>query len=100
MCTHGREKRRCKECGGSALCLHGRQRRQCKDCGGAAICPHRRIKYGCKECRSGQAVVAGAAVRAKQAAEGLRIRERLAVELPQRAMHMTELAGQAGFDWR
>ena len=28
------------------------------------------------------------------------IRKRLTTELPQRAMHMTDLAGQAGFDWK
>ena len=32
-CEHGRERSRCKECGGSAICEHGRERRRCKQCG-------------------------------------------------------------------
>ena len=31
-CEHGRQKSRCKECGGSGLCEHGRQKSQCKEC--------------------------------------------------------------------
>jgi len=34
MCKHGKEKKRCKECGGSSMCEHGRERRRCKVCGG------------------------------------------------------------------
>ena len=49
-CTHGREKNRCKECGGSSLCPHGRQKCYCKDCGGSQICSHGRHKSRCKEC--------------------------------------------------
>ena len=49
-CPHGREKYRCKECGGSAICEHGRQKSQCKECGGSAICEHGRRKAQCKEC--------------------------------------------------
>ena len=33
-CEHGRERYRCKECGGGSICEHGRQRYRCKDCGG------------------------------------------------------------------
>ena len=50
VCPHGREKRICKECGGSAICPHGREKRRCKECGGSAICPHGREKSKCKEC--------------------------------------------------
>ena len=32
-CEHGRQKSRCKECGGSGICVHGREKRRCKDCG-------------------------------------------------------------------
>ena len=49
ICQHGREKSRCKECGGVAICQHGRQKPQCKDCGGASICQHGRQKSLCKD---------------------------------------------------
>ena len=49
-CEHGREKSRCKECGGSGICEHGRQKRICKQCGGNGICEHGREKSRCKEC--------------------------------------------------
>ena len=32
-------------------CEHGRQRSKCKDCGGARICAHGRIRSQCKECK-------------------------------------------------
>ena len=35
MCKHGRERSKCKECGGNGICQHGRQRSRCKKCGGA-----------------------------------------------------------------
>ena len=35
ICEHGRQRSRCKECGGSSICEHGRQRRKCKECGGS-----------------------------------------------------------------
>ena len=49
-CPHGRERRKCKECGGASICEHGRERNRCKECGGASICEHGRIRSGCKEC--------------------------------------------------
>ena len=49
-CPHGRQRRECKECGGSAICEHGRVRSQCKECGGASICEHGRERCQCKEC--------------------------------------------------
>ena len=33
-----------------ATCAHGRQRSRCKDCGGRSICEHGRLRYRCKEC--------------------------------------------------
>ena len=33
-CEHGRERSRCKDCGGSGICEHGRQRSQCKEYSG------------------------------------------------------------------
>ena len=50
LCEHGRERSRCKECGGGSICEHGRRRSQCKDCGGASICEHGRRRNECKEC--------------------------------------------------
>ena len=50
ICVHGREKSQCKECGGSQICAHGRQKSQCKECGGSQICGHGRRKSQCKEC--------------------------------------------------
>ena len=50
FCKHGREKSRCKDCGGSSICEHGRRKRECKDCGGSSICEHGRRKWECKDC--------------------------------------------------
>ena len=47
---HGRQRSRCKDCGGSSICEHGRQRSQCKDCGGSGICEHGRERRRCKVC--------------------------------------------------
>ena len=33
-CRHGRQRSKCKDCGGIGICEHGRQRRYWKDCGG------------------------------------------------------------------
>ena len=53
-CEHGRERRRCKDCGGSGLCEHGRERTVCKDCGGSSsLCEHGRQRSTCKECGGG-----------------------------------------------
>jgi len=49
-CEHGRQRNRCKECGGAGMCEHGRVRYSCKECGGAGICEHGRRRYSCKEC--------------------------------------------------
>ncbi len=34
------------------ICEHSRQRRYCKECGGSGICEHGRRRYRCKECRA------------------------------------------------
>ena len=49
-CPHGRQRYRCKECGGASICEHGRVRSQCKECGGGSICEHGRQRSKCKEC--------------------------------------------------
>ena len=49
-CPHGRQRSKCKECGGASICEHGRQRSTCKECGGSQICEHGRRRHRCKEC--------------------------------------------------
>ena len=49
-CEHGREKYRCKQCGGSQICEHGRHKSQCKECDGKAFCEHGKRKTDCREC--------------------------------------------------
>eukprot|EP00606_Chrysophyceae_sp_TOSAG23-5_P000275 GSChrysophyteH2.ASY1.ANO1.788.1 assembled CDS len=49
---------------GVICCEHGRQKRQCKECGGSGICEHGRQKYRCKEC-GGRTVISGAGTRWK-----------------------------------
>jgi len=45
--------RQCKECGGGSICEHGRQRSRCKECGGKdRICEHGRRRSDCKECHA------------------------------------------------
>ena len=51
ICEHGRDRYICKECGGAGICEHGRVRQYCKECGGASICEHGRRRYRCKDCR-------------------------------------------------
>ena len=51
ICEHGRRRSRCKECGGSGVCEHGRERSKCKECGGSGICEHGRRRSQCKECK-------------------------------------------------
>ena len=50
ICQHGRQRSVCKECGGGSICQHGRRRSRCKECGGASFCQHGRRRYACKEC--------------------------------------------------
>jgi hypothetical protein len=49
-CEHGKEKRFCKDCGGSSICEHGKRKYRCKECGGSELCEHDKRKYQCKEC--------------------------------------------------
>ena len=53
-CPHGKQRSRCKECGGSGICEHGRIRSTCKECGGGSICEHGRQRKQCKECGGSQ----------------------------------------------
>ena len=56
ICEHGRVKYQCKDCGGSSFCKHGRRKSRCKECGGSGICEHGRQKYQCRECGRGVCV--------------------------------------------
>ena len=49
-CEHGRQRSRCKECGGGSICEHDRVRSVCKECKGGSICEHDRVRSVCKEC--------------------------------------------------
>merc|ERR1712195_65873 len=53
ICSHGRQRYQCKDCGGGGICTHKRIRSQCKDCGGGSICKHKRIRSVCKDCGGG-----------------------------------------------
>jgi len=52
-CPHGRQRSRCKECGGSGICEHNRVRCFCKECGGSSICEHGKRRSMCKSCGGG-----------------------------------------------
>ena len=47
FCEHGKDKRMCKDCGGSMLCEHGKGKYYCKECGGKGICIHNTNKHIC-----------------------------------------------------
>ena len=69
ICEHGRQRSQCKDCGGGGICEHGRRRHLCKECGGSSICEHGRQRYGCKECGGGGiASTGGGAPSARSAA--------------------------------
>jgi hypothetical protein len=59
ICEHGKQRSRCKDCGGSQICIHGKQRPQCKDCGGGGICIHGKQRSICKECGGSQICIHG-----------------------------------------
>ena len=50
ICEHNRQKRRCRECGGSAICEHKRRKDTCRECWGSQICEHQRQKHYCTDC--------------------------------------------------
>ena len=54
ICEHQRERNRCKECGGASICEHQRNRSHCKECGGSQVCEHQRNRSQCKECGGSQ----------------------------------------------
>ena len=50
ICEHGKVKDRCRECGGSGICEHGKRKNSCRDCGGSCICEHGKVKDRCSDC--------------------------------------------------
>jgi hypothetical protein len=52
-CIHGRRKRSCVECDGSAICIHKIRKERCEECGGSALCEHKIEKYKCFKCKGG-----------------------------------------------
>ena len=53
VCEHGKQKARCRACGGSAFCEHDRFKWSCRECGGTQICEHDRRRSECVECGGG-----------------------------------------------
>jgi len=51
LCKHGKENKRCKDCGGTGLCVHDRVKSSCKPCGGVSFCEHEVLKSICKICK-------------------------------------------------
>ncbi|KAG5180014.1 hypothetical protein JKP88DRAFT_223615 [Tribonema minus] len=51
MCTHGRRRYHCTQCGGAGICTHRRRRARCKECDGTELCRHKRRRSQCKECK-------------------------------------------------
>jgi len=53
ICSHGKSRFRCKECGGGKRkqCPRGRQPYCCKNCGGKGICSHGKQRSKCKVCK-------------------------------------------------
>ena len=50
-CEHGKQKCRCKECGGKSICPHGRRNIECSLCENSSqICIHKKIKNRCLLC--------------------------------------------------
>ena len=50
FCSHGKHKSQCRECGGSSFCSHGKRKSQCRECGGSSFCSHGKHKSQCREC--------------------------------------------------
>ena len=51
MCKHGKNKRYCRPCRGSAWCVHKKLRSQCRECRGVAFCVHGKRKVTCATCK-------------------------------------------------
>lgn len=49
-CEHGKQKHRCRDCGGSSFCEHNKRKTYCETCGGSELCIHKKRKARCREC--------------------------------------------------
>lgn len=59
-CSHGRQKTRCKDCGGNSICSHNRRKECCKDCEGASqVCEHSKRRDQCRECNGNSFCIHG-----------------------------------------
>jgi hypothetical protein len=58
-----------QESGKRAKCEHGRQKSKCKDCGGSGICPHKKLKSSCAQCKAERRDTRSAASAAGQAGQ-------------------------------
>ena len=51
-CPHGKQQKRCVECGGAEICEHKKNKFSCYKCkAGARFCEHKRSKQNCKDCK-------------------------------------------------
>ena len=55
FCEHNKRKTYCETCGGSELCIHKKRKARCRECNGTEICIHKKSKYICRECSDGSA---------------------------------------------
>jgi hypothetical protein len=51
ICTHGRRKTQCRQCGGGSVCTHGREKSKCRDCKGSSFCMHDKMRSHCRDCK-------------------------------------------------
>ena len=58
-CQQGRQKSRCKECGGSSICNHGKLKQLCAQCDGSSLCSHLKRKWICRECKGSSPCIHG-----------------------------------------
>ena len=49
-CEHGRQRSKCKDCGGIGICEHDKIRTNCRACGGSGICEHDIRRDRCTKC--------------------------------------------------
>ena len=52
LCYHGKQKYRCRYCGGKGLCIHKIRKEYCKECKGSQICIHSKYKSHCRKCNT------------------------------------------------
>jgi hypothetical protein len=50
LCSHSKDKYRCKECNPKIVCSHSKLKNRCKECNPKIVCSHSKLKNKCKEC--------------------------------------------------